>query len=138
MCHGSNLYHVYNNIMTITIRSLFLSAYNLFASHTCSFSSHTTIHCSAHNLFVSNKPSQWRSSHKTDWIITDSCPLYLALLYTHVFVYIVYKGNFCFRKTSNIARSLIFMKDTHLLIYSWVLSCQLTIVWNHGSYKNTE
>ena len=85
-------------ITTITTRSLFLSAYNLFASNTCSlFFSHNYLLFS-HNLFVSTNTysldlyseeleprtttvlfTRNASSYKIDWITTDwlpalSCP----------------------------------------------------------------
>ena len=56
MCHCFNLYHVYNNnynnnTKITTIRSLFLSAYNLFANHTCTVFC-KQLGCSNTQLFV--------------------------------------------------------------------------------------
>ena len=54
LCATVQNYNSYKTIITtITTCLLFLSAYNLFASNTCSYSSHTIIRYSAHNLFVS-------------------------------------------------------------------------------------
>ena len=76
-------------ITRITIRSLFLSAYNLFASHCCSlfFSHDYSLFCSqplckqyAMAIF------KHATSHKADWIITTDPRLFcLALLYTQPF-----------------------------------------------------
>ena len=80
---------------TITACSLFLSAYNLFVSHTCElfFSYIYSIFCSQHfckHLLV--RSSQRRSLNTephlhttlTELLLT-SCPLCLAFLYMHAF-----------------------------------------------------
>ena len=61
MCHCSNLYHVCNNnfFFVILVTQLFAKSLQLFCSQA--------------------------TSHKADWILTDYCPLCLAVLYMHNF-----------------------------------------------------
>ena len=57
-------------ITTITVRSLFLSAYNIFASHSCTL------------FFTQLRCSNLQPQHKTDWLQLTHWLLYL-ILYIH-------------------------------------------------------
>ena len=82
MCYCSNLYHAYNNNYNrVTITSLFLSAYNLFASHIFSlFFSHAilltaflySLHLHIGDLWTHNFTQDWLNYH---WLSSAlSCP----------------------------------------------------------------
>ena len=73
MYHCSHLYNVYNN------------NYN----NNCSFVIFICLQpfCKPHLYFILHTTEMFKhaTSHKTDWITTDCCPLCLAPLYIHAF-----------------------------------------------------
>ena len=85
-------YTTYATIFTtITTHSLFLSVYNLFASNACSlfFSHNHSIFCFylfistntySLNLYSEELQTTAASSHKADWITTNSLPVLSCLL----------------------------------------------------------